>query len=167
MSMHGTYVRLTPDESARALRDPEWAEGYVDGLLEAEPDVERLPPTARSHHTDRAWHALDFLLRRRGFPVDVVHGEEEIPGADDWGYGPPRLLSPERVRIAADAFAVLGPAGLIAGVAPGDLTAAEIYPVSRWSEPYALELLTGHYPPLAAFFRATALRGHALVVWID
>ncbi|MEU3603004.1 YfbM family protein [Streptomyces sp. NPDC006798] len=167
MSMRGVYIRLTPDEYARAAGDPGWAEEFADGLRAAEPDVERPPPTARVHRTDRAWHGLDFLLRRRGFPVDVIHGEEPIPGAGDRGSGPPGLLSPERVRAAADAFAVLGPAELSAGVTPADLAAAEIHPASWWADPYAVELLTGHYVPLAAFFRATALRGHALVMWID
>ncbi|MFD6039307.1 DUF1877 family protein [Streptomyces griseoincarnatus] len=64
---------------------------------------------ARCFDTDKMWHALDFLLRRVGFPVDVVFGEEEIPGADDWSYGPPRCLTPDQVRTAAEAFAATPP----------------------------------------------------------
>ncbi|MFI9601946.1 DUF1877 family protein [Streptomyces sp. NPDC052043] len=46
---------------------------------------------------------LGFLLRRVSFPVDIVHNEEELSGADDWG--PPRYLTPEQVRTAAAALA--------------------------------------------------------------
>ncbi|MEU5399338.1 YfbM family protein [Streptomyces sp. NPDC005963] len=168
MSMNGVYVRLTPSELSRALDDPVWAKEYADELLEAESDLVHLPSTSRTHHTYRAWHALDFLLRRRGFPVDIVHGEEEIPGTEDWGgYGPPRCVTPERVRVAADALAALTCAELIEGVTPGHLAEAGVYPVSPWADEHSLGLVTGIHQPLAAFFRTTALRGHALLTWID
>lgn len=70
---------------------------------------------ARRFDTDKMWHALDFLLRRIGFPVDVVFGEEEIPGAENWSYGPPRCLTPEQVRTAAEAFAATPSARLTEG----------------------------------------------------
>ncbi|MGA5259387.1 DUF1877 family protein [Streptomyces griseoincarnatus] len=74
---------------------------------------------ARCFDTDKMWHALDFLLRRVGFPVDVVFGEEEIPGADDWSYGPPRCLTPDQVRTAAEAFAATPPRPAHRGCHPG------------------------------------------------
>ncbi|QDY78991.1 YfbM family protein [Streptomyces qinzhouensis] len=166
MSMSGVHLRFTPAELTRALREPDWAEEYAEELLAAESDSEHLPSTARSHHTYTAWHGLDFLLRRHGFPVDVVHGEEEIPGTAEWGYGPPRFLPPERVRAAADAFAGLSPGALVAGVTAADLVAAEVYPVSQWTDEYSLGLVTACVRPLAAYVRNTALRGHALLMWI-
>ncbi|MEU0986974.1 YfbM family protein [Streptomyces sp. NPDC005953] len=168
MSMNGVYIRLTPSELTRALHDPAWAMEYVDGLLEAESDLEQLPSTARSHRTHGTWHALHFLLRRRGFPVDIVHGEEEMPGTQDrGGHGPPRWVTPDRVRIAADALSALTPAELIEGVTPGQLADAGVYPISQWADEHSLGLVTGVYPSLVAFFRTTALRGHALLVWVD
>jgi hypothetical protein len=63
-------------------------------------------------------------LGRVGFPVDIVRGEEEIPGADDFGYTPPRYLSPERVRVAATALGPLPADVLVRGVTMADLAAA-------------------------------------------
>ncbi|MFJ8229251.1 DUF1877 family protein [Streptomyces sp. NPDC094448] len=166
MSMNGIHLRLTPAELDRALREPHWAQEFAEELLEAESDRGRPASTARSHRTGTAWHGLDFLLRRHGFPVDVVHGEEEIPDAEEWGYGPPRFLSPERVRAAADAFAGLSPGALVAGVTAADLSAAEVYPVSQWTDEYSLGLVTACVQPLAAYVRSTSLRGHALLMWI-
>ncbi|MGV9313052.1 YfbM family protein [Streptomyces sp. NPDC003691] len=166
MSMNGTYLRLTPDELARALREPVWAGEFSYDLLVAEAGSGNLRSADRTHHTYRAWHGLDFLLRRRGFPVDIVHGEEEIPGAAEWGYGPPCFLPPERVRAASDALATLSPGELVEGVTAADLAGAQVYPVSHWTDEHSLGLVTACYRPLAGYFRSTALRGHALLMWV-
>ncbi|WP_309505769.1 DUF1877 family protein [Streptomyces pyxinae] len=68
------------------------------------------------------------MLRRAGFPVDVVHREAELPGSPDWGHGPPGVLTPDQVRTAAEAFATTTPEALIAEVTPSDLAAARTYP---------------------------------------
>ncbi|GAA4900868.1 YfbM family protein [Streptomyces coeruleoprunus] len=165
--MIGEYVRLTRAELDRALRDPEWAAEFVDALVEGELDEEPEPGEARCHATDKAWHALDFLLRRLAFPVDVVHGEEEIPGSEDWGYGPPRYLTPERVRAAAEALAATPPGKLTDGVAPADLAEADIYPNAVWQRGESLDYVTGHYEALVPFFHAAARDGDAMLVRLD
>ncbi|WP_331718542.1 YfbM family protein (plasmid) [Streptomyces virginiae] len=86
--MIGQYLRLTPAELERASLDPDWAAEYAHELY----DRDDAAADARVHETDKASHALDFLLKRRGFPVDVVFGEADMPWpeGEDWGYGPPR-----------------------------------------------------------------------------
>ncbi|WP_409474616.1 YfbM family protein [Streptomyces sp. HC307] len=153
MSMIGEYVRLTPAELDRAVRDPDWAHEFVDELIEAELDERPEVSEARCHDTDKAWHALDFLLRRLAFPVDIVHGEEEIPGAEDWGYGPPRYLTPEQVRAAADALMVTSHQTLIEDVTPADLAQADIYPNIIWEHGESLDYVTSHYQSLVPFFQ--------------
>lgn len=111
VGMIGEYARLTAAEFERAVGDPDWAYERVRELSEQEWDAGLPWDQARCYDTDKMWHALDFLLRRVGFPVDVVFGEEEIPGADDWSYGPPRCLTPDQVRTAAEAFAATPPPG--------------------------------------------------------
>ncbi len=49
---------------------------------------------------------LRFLLARAEFPVNVIHGEEPFAEDEDWEYGPPVCLRPERVRLAAEALRV-------------------------------------------------------------
>ncbi|MER7702630.1 YfbM family protein [Kitasatospora sp. NPDC097605] len=166
MSMIGRYLRLGAGELERAAREPEWVRAFVEELDEAD-DGARTGGWARLHETGKAWQALDFLLRRREFPVDLVHGERELPGAGDWGYGPPSLITAERVRLAAGALALLGPGELTEGVAGADLAAAGVYPRSLWREEESLHLVTSEYRALADFLRAVATRRHGVLVWIE
>jgi hypothetical protein len=71
--MIGAYVRLAPAELARVLDDPAWGEEHVEALLDAE--------DGRCFDVDKAWDAIGFLVRRADFPVDVVHGGEDVDGA--------------------------------------------------------------------------------------
>ncbi|MET8183716.1 YfbM family protein [Streptomyces sp. NPDC005336] len=167
MSMIGEYARLTATELDRAVREPEWAEKFVDELIEAEPDEGAEASEARCHDTDKAWHALDFLLRRIQFPVDIVHGEEEIPGAEDWGYGPPRYLTSERVRGAAEALAATTPDSLVTGITSADLARANIYPSIIWERGESLDYVISHYKALVPFFQVAARDGEAMLVWLD
>ncbi|MFE7563501.1 DUF1877 family protein [Kitasatospora sp. NPDC057500] len=166
MSMIGRYLRLSAGELDRAEREPEWALGFVEELDEAA-GGERAGGWARLHGTGTAWQALDFLLRRRGFPVDLVHGEGELPGAEDWGYGPPCRIAPERVALAAGALAELDPGRLVEGVRAADLAEARVYPQGRWAEEDSLHLVTAEYRALSDFVRAVATRRHGLLVWIE
>ncbi|MEU9131133.1 DUF1877 family protein [Kitasatospora sp. NPDC048540] len=166
MGMIGRYLRLGAAELERAADEPGWARAFV-AELDGGADGARAGGWARLHDTGKAWQALDFLLRRHGFPVDLVHGEEELPGAGDWGYGPPRRLAPDRVRTAADAAAAISPGQLTDGVRAADLAAAGLYPPSLWTSEDCLYLLSAEYRALADFLRAVAARRHGLLVWID
>ncbi|MEU9110949.1 YfbM family protein [Streptomyces sp. NPDC048483] len=166
MSMIGEYARVTAAELDRATGDPEWALKLVTGRMEAEADAGTEPGRARCLDIDKAWDALGFLLRRTGFPVDVVHGEEAIADAEDWGYGPPRYLTPEQVRTAAGAMAGTSGEGLTSGVAPAELAAAEVYPVIVWERGEPLDYVAGHYERLRLFLRAAADEGDAVLIWL-
>ncbi|GAA2463097.1 YfbM family protein [Streptomyces lavendulocolor] len=167
MSMIGEYARLTPAELERVVRDPYWAQAHVNELIEAELDARPEVSEARCHDIDKAWHALDFLLRRVDFPVDIVHGEEEVPGVEDWGYGRPRLLSPERVRAAAERLTATPHESLVEGVHPADLAEADIYPTIVWERGESLDYVTSHYQALVPFFQAAADAGDAMLIWLD
>ncbi|MCM3301340.1 YfbM family protein [Streptomyces pseudogriseolus] len=167
MGMIGEYARLTAAEFEHAAGDPDWAYRRVRELTEQEWD-EKLPwDRARRFDTDKMWHALDLLLRRIGFPVDIVFGEEEIPGAEEWSYGPPRCLTPAQVRAAADALDATPPARLTEGVTPADLAEADIYPTVVWERGEPLDEVTAHYEALAVFLRAAARDGDGVLLWIS
>ncbi|MFF5443421.1 YfbM family protein [Streptomyces sp. NPDC012888] len=167
MSMIGEYARLTPAELDRAVRDPAWARQFVDELIDTEPDEEPDASRARRHDVGKMWHALDFLLDRITFPVDVVHGEEKLPRAPHWGYGPPRYLTPGRVRAAAEALTVTPHHALTEGVGPADLAEAGIYPHVVWERGEPLDHVTSHYQELVPFFQAAARAGDAVLIWLD
>ncbi|MGW1794048.1 YfbM family protein [Streptomyces tubercidicus] len=164
--MIGEYARVTPAALERALGDPEWALKLVHGWREAEAGQRPEAAPARCLDIDKAWDALGFLLRRRGFPVDIVHGEEAVPDADDWGYGPPRYLTPEQVRCAAEALAGLSGERLTSGVGPADLAAAEVYPAIVWERGEPLDYVSEHYEQLRPFFRAAADEGDGMLMWL-
>ncbi|MFD6115809.1 YfbM family protein [Streptomyces yangpuensis] len=167
MSMNGEYLRVTPGELARALEDPEWVLDLAEEIRDAqEEDGDTGPAEARHFSTHQTWNLLDFLLKRSLFPVDIVYGEEPLPEADDWGYGPPRYVTADRVRLAADALTWMTYDQLIQGVDHTELAAAEIYP-QLWDSPASLDWARDVFTSLTEFFRAAASDGHALVIWLD
>ncbi|MGW2276276.1 YfbM family protein [Streptomyces yangpuensis] len=164
MSMNGQYLRVTPGELARVVEDPEWVLDLADE--DEDEDDETAPAEARHFTTHQTWNLLDFLLKRSLFPVDIVYGEVPLPEADDWGYGPPRYVTADRVRLAADALTGMTYDQLIRGVDHSGLAAAEIYP-QIWDSPTSLDWARDLFVPLTEFFRAAASDGHAVVIWLD
>lgn len=165
MSMIGEYLRVTPSELDRAVKDPEWALELAEQVQDEQEDGEVGPEDARHFSTYQTWNLLDFLLRRRGFPVDVVMGETEF-GGEDWGYEPPRFLSIDRVRVAAEELGRLSYDELIKGVDIAELAAAQIYP-HGWDSLESLEWGRDYFGRLKTFLQAVAVAGDAIIVWID
>ncbi|QFZ72965.1 DUF1877 family protein [Streptomyces fagopyri] len=165
--MIGEYVRLTPAELDRAVRDPDWALEFIHELIEAGADETGGASQSRCLDIDKAWDTLGFLLRRIEFPVDIVHGEEEIPGAEDWGYGPPRYLPPERVHAAAAALGEVPTDALVRGVTEEEPAQADLYPNIAGEGLQWLKYVTHQYEALMPFFQAAAAAGDAIVIWLD
>ncbi|MFE4696849.1 YfbM family protein [Streptomyces sp. NPDC056738] len=166
MSMIGEYLRVTATELDRAIRDPAWALDFVEEVQDAEEATEPAPAEARHFSTYKAWDMLRFLLARAEFPVNVIHGEEPFAEDADWGYGPPRYLRPERVRLAVESLRATSYDQLVSGVDPAELTSADVYPL-EWSEPGALEWGRHWYDGLTQFLEATARADDAVLVWLD
>ncbi|WP_406336907.1 YfbM family protein [Streptomyces zaomyceticus] len=166
MSMNGELLRVTPGELARALEDPEWAWDFAAHVQEQENEETTTPAEARHFTTHQTWHLMDFLLKRLAFPVDITYGEEPIPEADGWGYEPPRYLTNERVRLAAERLGQMTYDELIRGVDHAELAAAEVYP-QIWDSPSSLEWAGDVFPALTEFFRSAASADHAIVIWLE
>jgi hypothetical protein len=172
MSMIGEYLRVTAAELDRAIQDPDWALDFVEEVQDAEEESGPAPTEARHFSTYKTWDMLRFLLERAEFSVNVIHGEETFAEDEDWGYGPPRYLRPERVRLAGEALRATTYTQLISGVDPAELTSAEVYPLAGaypigWSEPGALEWARHWYDGLTQFFEAAARVNDAVLVWLD
>ena len=165
MGMIGEYLRVTPSELDRAVKDPEWARELAEQVQDEQEDGGLAPEDSKHFSTYKTWHLLDFLLRRRGFPVNVIMGETQL-GGDDWGYEPPRFLPADRVRVAAGELGRLCYDDLIKGVDVADLAAAQIYP-QGWDSPDSLEWGRDYFGRLTLFMQAAAVVGDAVIVWID
>jgi hypothetical protein len=177
--MYGQWLRVTAAELDRAKVDLEWAHVHAERMEDAEYPLEvdtRLSPEQiaqrRSMSTDKTWHALDYLLTRRAFPVSIVMGEEsfvedvEDPDAD-WGYGPPSYLTADQVRLAAEALTDLTEESLLDGVDPADLTREGIYPDVWDRGPDELQWAVYDLPWIKAYFQAAAKQGDAIICWIS
>jgi hypothetical protein len=182
--MIGEYVRVTPEVMEHAIADPQWALEYIEQLQDAadfaefggEDEAEEPQPPkelmaqaqARLYSTYKAWNILAFLLHRAGCPVDVVYGEVEFAEEEDWGYGPPRYLPPDRVRDAAQVLQGYTFAALSAGVTDQHLRDAEVYPIPDPSSGNDEVMWAEHwFQPLVDFFAAAASEGDAVIVWLD
>ncbi|RAJ33283.1 uncharacterized protein DUF1877 [Kitasatospora sp. SolWspMP-SS2h] len=164
MSIIGSYLRLAPAEFARALEEPGWVREFA--REQAALEHRRDPSELRFHDTGKSWAALAHLLARRGLPTEPVHGGTPLPGDEDWGYGPPTLLAPDRVAAAVRELADLPFDTLAAGLTPADLAAAEVYPVRLWADdPSALDHLSAHYTDLLRYLTRTARYRHGLLIW--
>ncbi|MET0414665.1 MAG: DUF1877 family protein [Actinoplanes sp.] len=164
--MTGNWLRVTPDELARATEDLDGAYDLAEAGMNGEND--------RWASTDKNWAALDYLLRRQGVTVPVVFGAEAFPGTEpgnefdeaSWGYGPPEYLTPSQVAAAAAALAPLTEADLIRGLTPAQAQAADRYSFYPESEAdlagYAAEL-----PGAQRFFAAAAEAGDAVLCWLN
>jgi hypothetical protein len=170
MGMYGEWLRVTPAELERAKADLDWARELAAKAEEDDTADDGDMTTRRSFGTDKTWHALDYLLGRRGFPVSIVFGEETFgDDADeaetDWGYGPQRYLTPEQVQRAAVELVPLSGEQLIDGVMHFDLVAEHIYP-AIWDSPDELEWAVSGLAGVKAYFAAAAQAGDAIICWI-
>ncbi|MEU5615232.1 YfbM family protein [Streptomyces sparsogenes] len=165
MSMNGEYLRVTPAELHRALKDPEGALDLAEEIRDAQEESDPAPNEARHFTTHKTWDLLGFLLRRSAFPVDIIHGEEHFTD-DDWGYGPPQYLTAHRVRLAADTLHQTTYDQLIQGVDPSELADAETYP-QIWDSPTSLDWARDLFTPLTEFFQGAAFTDQAMLIWLD
>lgn len=142
------------NEAAELARSPQG----MEFLLESDDDS--------SVDLDKAWHGIHWLLSGSPDPTDEVTSEVIFGGdpvGEDLGYGPARLLAPERVKVVASALRDLPADELRQRV---DLTAmsdAELYP-DIWDETDVFdEYLAPSYDQLRSFYMDAADAEHAVI----
>ena len=157
MGMVSFWVPVSEIESAGLLR------GRVDAwdLLEDERCVD----------VDKAWHAIHVALTGGVDEVDTPLGLVVLGGTafgEDGGYGPPRLLTTEQVRVASEALDELGPGGFAEHLDIAELARLQAYP-SVWDEADDDELrswLGDGFDLLAATFRRATADGSAMLIML-
>jgi len=155
MGMVWVGYRRDPADAARILNNPE----LVDELLESE-DHEAILDL------DKGWHGIHWLLTGSAEPTaapesDAIYGGGEV--GDDLGYGPPRLLPPEGVRMVAAAIAAIEVESLRARMDPTAMERAQIYP-AIWDEVDIFDAyLAPSFAELREFYIAAAAARQAVI----
>jgi len=142
--------------------DPDEAYEYADRMVDADPD-DVPAQLSRCLDTDKSWDGLNFLLTRHGgAPVDVIHGGTYLT-TDEWGYDPPRYLSPAEVDDAGRFLRATPFATLAAHFDPAAMT--DVYPAT-WDEDDAADYLDFWYRAMTVFFTTAAEAGDGMLVYL-
>lgn len=148
-----TWVGYRRDETTarELLADPDG----IEELLESDDDIS-------SVDLDKAWHGLHWLLVRSDAPLEeAVFGGEEL--GEDLGYGPSRLLLPNRVKHVASGLASLEADQLRTRLDRGAMSRDEVYPMI-WDEEDIFEnYLAPAFAQLRDFYAAAAAAGEAVI----
>ncbi|WP_242636865.1 YfbM family protein [Myceligenerans salitolerans] len=162
--MIGEYFRLDPQDLDKALADPGWAERLIEELYDAEDRGETRD--SRLFDIDKAWHGIAFALERADVDTAVIYGDAQVPGAGDWGYGPPSSLTPGRVRELAGKLNELDPKTIVRAVPRKEFTASDIYPATGWDDE-DLDYLAHWLEKLITFYGQAADAEMGMLVWLD
>jgi len=134
------------------------------------------PPSAHAQQKSpneldlhKSWHCLHFLFTGKaegsdGTPLgDAILGGAEIGGeAADTGYGPPRALSPTRVKSIAEALNAFPIAEKARQYDADAADRAEVYVAQHGAEE-----LQQYFAELRSFYNDAASKGQAVLLWIE
>ncbi|MGI8333726.1 DUF1877 family protein [Actinomadura scrupuli] len=163
--MVAEYVRVTPQELARALRDPDWAEEFTDDVLDAEAEAEEdgeLPVAERRGcDVGKAWDALRILLHRIA-PIDPCPFLGGEAFGEVWSYDRPRALTAEQVGVLAGQLSAVSFDML--EDAYDEQCLAEAY-LGPWSRD-AVASLRESYDALVEHFKFSTAAGDAMILYL-
>ncbi|MGH8491881.1 MAG: YfbM family protein [Moraxellaceae bacterium] len=119
---------------------------------------------------DKSWHGLHFILCElakggsSALESAILGGE---PLGEDFGYGPPRVLTPSEVQAIAIALSAITDEVFASQFNPAAMEAQEIYP-QFWERDgaEALDYLKHFFPSLVAFYADAAAQEKAVVLWL-
>ncbi len=135
-------------------------ESLVGELLEEAEERE----DAQDHiEIDQSWHGIFWLLTGQvetaeGPLGDAILGGE--PLQEEFGYGPPRLLSPERVAAVARALDDVDVDSLRARFDPAAMNVDAVSPEGIWSQPGIFDdFVAPNYQDVQRFYTRAAATG--------
>lgn len=164
MGMVAYFTALSPQQLEELEDDPDDIEAF---LFPADGDEE--PPNTVD--VDKIWHGIHYLLTgSAGEGTDplaqaILGGK---PVGEDLGYGPARVLRPDKVAAVATALAAVTPDDLRERFDPEDMEAQQIYLAEAFADNSEEEIgyLLDGFATLQAFYRDAAARGDAVIQWI-
>ena len=118
----------------------------------------------------KSWHGLHWLMCQSVWEGpepyrSAIFGGEEI--GEDVGYGPPRLMEPEKVEEVAHALSMLSAAQLMKSYDGKLMESEAVYP-GNFDEDGSWKIeLRRDYERLRKFYEDTAAKGGGMLSWID
>lgn len=156
MSVIWTAAALSESQVSSIRAD----ESLVGELLE---ELEEREDAQDHIEIDQSWHGIFWLLTGQLEKADgplgyvIVGGE---PLTEDFGYGPPRLLSPERVSEVAHALDDVDVETLRARFDPDAMNVNAVYPEGIWAQPGIFdEFVAPNYLDVQRFYSHAAATG--------
>jgi len=143
----------TPEELERLMKPLQDA-----GVFGDDPRVRNL---------QKSWHALHYLLCGSADPVDTALGKAILGGEEigpDVGYGPARLLTPDEVRVVAQALAAVSKPELAARCDRRAMKSAEIYACRGTDDD--IDLALECFDDVQALYADAAVHGNAVLLYI-
>ncbi|MEU7904355.1 YfbM family protein [Actinoplanes sp. NPDC049118] len=158
--------RLSAEEFRLLLADPATADTLLYGDLDD--DEAEMPEPELD--LEKSWHGVHYLLTGTAWATDdgagaAILGGDEV--GEDGGYGPARILGPERVRAVAASLDALNVETLRARFDPDAMAVADIYPLG-WAD-IADDFdrcLAPYFIQLRDFYRSAASNGQAVLLAI-
>lgn len=160
MGMIGNYARVGTADVDAARTDPEQLhKRLLDARFDEADDT--------VIDVDKAWGGLGYLAERAGCSVHLGWGGEPIAD-EDWGYGPPRVLTAAEVAGVADFLRDKDFVDLAQHYDAEHMETSGLAPGTRWDDDQAsLDYLAGHYGALRGLILAAADAGEPIVLWIS
>jgi hypothetical protein len=177
MSMIFTLVGVTPPQE-QALRADETLASDLAIVVEGDEDesgrVSALGAIEPPLVLEKSWHILHYAFTGEAAPTGsagsmLLEGDEV---GEDMGYGPPRLLDPERTKTFADFLSAQTADGLRAGLDYPAMKAAMVYglPMGRGTdadfEDSVRREAASSFPRLRDYVVAMAAKKNGLLMWL-
>ena len=166
MSIIGSYIAV----SETVARSFIYRQSSISDYIMAHDDADNCIDI------DKAWHAIYYLLTSSAHPEeDTGAAAKAVPlGSgieieDDFGYGPPRLLTSDEVKEIDALIKSINSADLRKRFELNEMINAEIYPLGGFEEnpDEFFDYVYGKFVQLQGFYRSAAEKDMTVIFYLD
>lgn len=162
MSMNAYLAAIDVRALKQLKADPDSVVAFIEAIDD---------PPPHELYLHKMWHAIHYMLTGTAWSAAGPLGQAILGGEEvgpNLGYGPARILTPDKVRATSQALAGLSVAEFRGRFDPSQMETAGIYP-NIWmrERDTILEELTAHFENLTSFYRSTASRGDGALLWMQ
>lgn len=158
LSVVGYLKQIKPEVLSSLLEGMGKAQDYI-----YDEDMESL-------YLDKSWHAIHFILNGKAWGGEeplahVILGGTAI--SEDYGNGPIRYLSCEKVQEISNQLIQLQGAQLTHRYNPDKMTEGEIYPSLYWEDEGEMEYVFDYYWSVVDYYKDAASKGNGMLMYLS